>query len=84
MERAEKKSQTIHELALEGDFEVTSFVRNVEMTINFSHPHTQCRGSRIQDPVLFLHFGELNNNFLGKNTLFLLKWLKLVLYLYKK
>jgi hypothetical protein len=83
MERAKEMSQTIHELALEGDFEVT-FVRNVGRTVNFSHPHTQCRGSRSQDPVLFLHFGELNNNFLGKNTLFLLKWLRGFLYLFKK
>jgi hypothetical protein len=53
MERAKEKSQTIHELALEGDFEVTSLVRNVGTTINHSHPYTQYCGSRIQDPVLF-------------------------------
>jgi hypothetical protein len=34
MEGAKEKSQTIHELALEGDFEVTSNV-NVRRTINF-------------------------------------------------
>jgi hypothetical protein len=53
MERAKEKSQTIHELALEGDFEVTSIVRNVGRTINCSYPETQYCGSRIQDPVRF-------------------------------
>jgi hypothetical protein len=87
MERAKEKSQTIHELALEGDFEVT-FVRIVGRTVNYSHPYKQCCGTR--SGGAFLTLGSqtdisesLVTIFWVKVLYFFVKWLKLFLYLSK-
>ncbi len=76
MKRAEEKNQTIHELALEGDFEVTSI--NAGRTINLSYPYTQCCGTR--SGGAFLTLGSQTDISESLVTIF---WVKVLYFLVK-